>query len=102
MDVGLYAVAIGNLQPVEVSTDVQFYILADVEHPKNFVWTTSKNIPFSLVSIFQYYHPPSLSPLRQSHVLVHLQDHMHLASTFLSEPGAHRIEGAFSSMHVIT
>ena len=33
---------------------------------------------------------------------VHLQDHMHLVSPFLSEHRAHRIQCTFSSMHVIT
>ena len=32
---------------------------------------------------------------------VHLQNHMHLASTFLGEHSTHRAEGTFGSMHVI-
>ena len=32
---------------------------------------------------------------------VHLQNHMHVASAFLSHYDAHRIQGTFTSMHVI-
>ena len=101
VDVGLYAVAIKNSQPIEGGRDVQVHILSLVEHLKNFVRATSNNMEFPFVSIFGYQHQPWLPHIRQSNVSVHLQDHMHLASAFLSKHCTHRIEGTFSSMHVI-
>ena len=88
-------------KPMEGGRNVQFNVLALVEHLKNFIWATPNNIEFPFVSISGYQHPPSLSHLRHSNVSVHLQDHVHLPSTFLGEHSTHRIEGTFSSMHVI-
>ena len=102
IDAGLCAVAIKKVQPIEGGRDVPFAVLALVEHLKSFVWATPNIIEFSLVSIFRYYHPPSLPNLRHSNSSVRLQDHMHLAWTFLREHAAHIIEGTFGPMHVIT
>ena len=52
-------------------------------------------------AIFRYQHPPSFTDFRHSNVSVHLQDHMHLASTFLGKHWTHRIEGTFRPLHVI-
>ena len=101
VDVGFYAVSIKNSQPMEGGRDVQFNVLALVEHLENFVRVTPNNIEFPFVSIFGHQHPPSLSHFRHSNVSVHLQDHMHLASTFFSKHCTHRMEGTFSSMYVI-
>ena len=101
MDVGLYAVTIENTQPVEGGRDVQFNVLAFIEHLENFVWATPHNIQLPFMSIFGYQYPPSLPHLSHSNVPVHLQDHMHLAFALLSEHSAHGIESAFSSMHVV-
>ena len=76
-------------------------MFALVEHHKNFRWAILSNIESPFVSIFEYQHPPSLSWFRQSNVSVHLQDHIHLASAFLSEHCTHTIEGTFGLMHVI-
>ena len=66
VDVGLYAVAIENAQPIEGGRDVQFTALVVVEHLKNFVCTTPNNIEFSLVSISSYYICPNIQhPIRE-------------------------------------
>ena len=101
VDLGLYAVAIENSKPIEGGRDVQFNILALVEQFKNFAWATPNNIEFPFMSIFRHQHLPSLPHFRHSKVSVHLRDHMHLASAFLSKHCTHRIEGTFSSMHVV-
>ena len=101
MDVGLSAVSIKNSQPIEGGRHGQFNILAFVEYLENFVRAAPNNIEFRFVSIFGHLHPPSFPRFRHSYVSVHLQDHMHLAGTFLSERCTHRIEGTLGSMHVI-
>ena len=101
MDVGLYAVSIENSQPIQGGRDVKFNILALVQYLENFVRAAPDNIEFSFMSIFRYQHPPWLTHFRHSNVSVHLQDHMHLASTFLGKHCTHRIEGTFRSLHVI-
>ena len=101
MDVGLYAVSIENSQPIEGGRDVNFNILALVQYLENVVRGAPDNIESSLMSIFRYHHPPLFTHFRQSIVSVHLQDHMHLASTFLGKHCTHRIEGTCCSLHVI-
>ena len=101
MDVGLCALLIQNSQPIEGGRNVQFNILALVEYLENFVRPAPNNIEFSFMSIFRHEHPPSFPHFRHSNVSVHLQDHMHLASTFLGKHCTHRIEGTFRSLHVI-
>ena len=77
-----------------------FNVLALVEHLNNFVRATPKDIEFPLVSIFGHQHRPSLPHFRHSNMSVHLHDHMHLASAFLSKHCTHRIKSTFRSMHV--
>ena len=101
MDVGLYAVSIENSQPVEGCRDIEFNILALVQYLKNFVRAAPDHMEFPFMSIFWYQHPPSFAHFRLSNVSVHLQDHMHLVSTFLGKHCTHRIEGTFRSLHVI-
>ena len=101
MDVGLYVVLIKNSQPIEGGRDVQLNILALVEYVENFVRAAPNNIEFPFMSIFRHQHPPSFHYFRHSNASVHLQDHMHLASTFLGKYCTHRIQGTFSSLHVI-
>ena len=101
MDVGFYAVSIENPQPIEGGRDVQFDILALVQYLEYFVRAAPDNIEFPFMSIFGHQHPPSFTDFRHSNVSVHLQDHMHLASTFLGKHCTHRIEGTFRSLHVI-
>ena len=101
MDVGLYAVSIENSQPIEGGRDVKFNILALVQYLENFVRAEPDNIEFPFLSIFGYRHPPSFTHFRHCNVSVHLQDHMHLASTLLGKHCTHRIEGTFRSLHVI-
>ena len=101
MHVGLYAVSIENSQPVEGCRDIEFNILALVKYLENFVRAAPDNIEFPFMSIFQYQHPPSFTHFRHSNVSVHLQDHMHLASTLLGKHCTHRIQGTFRSLHVI-
>ena len=81
MDVGLYAALIENSQPIEGCRDVEFNILALVQYLENFVRAAPDNIGFPFMSIFRHQHPPSFTDFRHSNVSVHLQDHMHLAST---------------------
>ena len=97
MDVGLYAVSIENSQPVKGCRDIEFNILALVQYLENFVRAAPDNIKFPFMSIFRYQHPPSFTDSRHSNVSVHLQDHMHLASTFLGKHCTHRIKGTFRS-----
>ena len=85
MDVGLYAVSIENSQPIEGGRDVKSNILALVQYLESFVRAAPDNIEFPFMSIFRYQHQPSLTHFRGSNVSVHLQDHMHLASTFLGK-----------------
>ena len=101
MDVGLYAVSITNSQPIEGGRDVQFNILAPVQYHENFVRAAPNNIEFPFMSIFRHQHPPLFPHFRHSNVSVHLQDHMHSASTLLGKHCTHRIEGTPSSLHVI-
>ena len=101
MDLGLYAVSIENPQPIEGGRDVKFNILALVQYLENLVTAAPDNIEFPFMSIFWYQHPPSFTHFRHSNVSVRLQDHMHLASTFLSKHCMHRMEGTFRSLHVI-
>ena len=101
MDVGFYAVSIENSQPIKGGRDVQFDILALVQYLGYFVRATPDNIEFPFMSILRHQHPPSFTDFRHSNVSVHLQDHMHLASTFLGKHCTHRFEGTFRSLHVI-
>ena len=101
MDVGLYAVWVENSQPIEGCRNVEFNILALVQYLENFVRAAPDNIEFPFMSIFRYQHPPSFTDFRHSNVSVRLQDHMHLASTFLGKHCTHRIDGTFRSLHVI-
>ena len=101
MDIGLYAVSIENSEPIEGCRDVEFNILALVQYLENFVRAAPDSIEFPFMSIFWYQHPPSFTNFRHSNVSVHLQDHMHLASRFLSKHCTHSIEGTFRSLHVI-
>ena len=101
MDVGLYAVLIKNSQPIEGGRDVQFNILTLVQYLENFVRAAPNNIQFPFRSIFCHQHQPSFRQFRHSNLSVHVQDHMHLASTFLGRHCTHRIEGTLSSLHVI-
>ena len=84
MDVGLYVVSIKNSQPIQGGRDVQFNILALVEYLENFVTAAPSNIEFRFVLIFGQQHPRSLPHFRHSNVSVHLQDHRHLALTFVT------------------
>ena len=101
MDVGLYTVSIENSTPIEGGRDVKFNILALDQYLENFVRAASESIEFPFMSIFRYQHPPSFTHFRHSNVSVHLQDHMHLASTFLGKDCTHRIESTFRSLHVV-
>ena len=101
MDVGLYAVSIEYPQPIEGCRDVEFNNLALVQYLENSVRAAPDNIEFPFMSIFRYQYPPSFTDFRHSNVSVYLQDHMHLASTFLGKHCTHRIEGTFRSLHVI-
>ena len=101
MDVGLYAVSIEKLQPIEGGRDVKFNILALVQYLDNLVRAAPDNIEFPFMSIFRYQHPPSFTDFRHLNVSLHLQDHMHLASTFLGKHCTHRTQGTFRSLHVI-
>ena len=63
VDVGLYAVAMENTQPIEGGRDVQFNLLALVEHLENSVWTTLNNIEVSFcVNIRVLTHTIALPP----------------------------------------
>ena len=101
MDVGLYAVSIENPQPIKGGREVKFNILAIVQYLDNFVTAAPDNIELPFMSIFRYQHPPSFTHFRPCNLSVHLQDHMHLASTFLGKHYTHRIQGTFRSLHVI-
>ena len=101
MEVGLWAVSIEDSQPIEGGRDVQFNILPLVEYLENFVSAAPNNIELPFVSILGHLHLPLLPHFRRSNMSVHLQDHMHLVSTFLSKQCSHRIGGTLSSMHVI-
>ena len=101
MDVGLYAVSTENSQPIEGARDVKFNKLALVQYLENFVSAAPDNIEFPFMSIFRQQHAPSFTYFRHSNESVHLQDHMHLASTFLGKHCTHRIGGTFCSLHVI-
>ena len=101
MDVGLYAVPIENSQPIKFGRDVQFNIVALVQYLENFVRAAPDNSEFPFMSIFWYQHPPSYTDFRHSNVPVHLQDHMHLASTFFGKHCTQGIEGTFRPLHVI-
>ena len=81
--------------------DVKFNILALVQCLENFVRAAPDNIEFPFMSIFRYQHTTSFTHFRHWNMSVHLQDHMHLASTFLGKHCTHRIEGTFRSLHVI-
>ena len=74
MDVGLYAVLIENLQPIEGGRHVKFNILALVQYLENFVRAAPGNIEFPFMSIFRYQHSPSFTDFRHSNVSVLLQD----------------------------
>ena len=87
---------------IEGDRDVKLNILALVQYLENSVRAPPDHIEFPLMSILRYQHPPSFTDFRHSNVLVHLQDHMHLASTFLCKHCTHRIEGTFRSLHVIS
>ena len=69
-------------------------------HLENFVSAAPNNIQFPFVSIFGHQNPISLPHFRHPNMSVHLQDHMHLASAFLSKHCRHRIQGTFSLKHV--
>ena len=101
MDVGLYAISIENSQHIEGGRDVELNSLALVQYLENFVRAAPDNIQIPFMSIFRYQHPPSFTDFKHSNLSVHLQDHMHLASTFLGKHCTHRIEGTFRSLHVI-
>ena len=72
MDVRLYAVAIEKAQPVESSRNVQFNVLAFIEHFDNLIWATSINVQFVLLLRIGYQHPPFLPHLGPSNVSVNL------------------------------